>query len=248
MTKTIISLTVLALFMGCGGGSSKSKGEAIDLSDYFPTKNMEKRFKEITRSGTKFEDLETDYSTEKIVISKIDKEKGTRTITSTYDEGETNEITVIGEKNIVTTDEDNETLTLNRNVHIGDTIISETKKGTEKEEIGTITFDLKISCTIQKKLSKFQKNDNKYTGDILEMKCINSGTMNVKVKESLQEFTSGVEGSHKIYDVSYTYIKKGIGDIAYINEDCVSAKDKMELANDTAGCKVTKKEYEFYEE
>jgi uncharacterized protein YxeA len=246
MKKIMISLTILLLLVGCGGGSSKSKGEKIDLTNYFPQKNMEKRFKEIIRNGTNFEDLETEYYTESIAVSNVNQEKGTRTITTTSN-GNTKETTVINEENIVVTDEDNETITLNRNVHIGDTVMSETKKNSKEEEIGTITYDLKMNCKLQNKLTEFQKNDNKYTGDILEIKCITSGKIDVKVKESLAEFTSGVDGSHDMYDVSYSYIKKDIGDIAYINENCVSEDDKMELPNDTKGCTVTEKEYNFYE-
>jgi hypothetical protein len=248
MRKSIISVTILSLLIGCGGGSSSSsKGEQIDLADYFPIKSIEKRFKEINRSGKDLKELDTNYYTENITISNFNKEKGTRTITSTSDEGETKEVTVINEANITTTDEDNKVTTFNRISYIGSTVMSSSRKTSEKVEIGTLTYDIKMNCKLEKKLSEFEQNDFKYTGDILKMKCISSGTIDVEVKESLASLIK-IDGSHKVYNVSYAYIKKDIGDIAYIDDNCIAEDDAMELANDVAGCTVTQKEYDFYEE
>jgi hypothetical protein len=135
-------------------------------------------------------------------------------------------------------------MTITRQASIGSTIIKDSFKLSKNEDIGTISYDIEIKCVLDKKLSEYEKNNKKFTGDILKIKCITSGTRKLDVKESLEEYEE--DSIDNIYDVSYSYIKKDVGTIVEIDDDCIVEGKSSEIINDKSGCAVTSKEYSVY--
>jgi hypothetical protein len=235
----------ITLFTGCGSSSSDDKKNdgkgAIDLAEYFPSKSMTKTISVVERDGDDVDKLHHD---------EIIKVTG-QTITTTIDT-ELSEKIVISDTNITTTDlEDNETYSIYRHVDIGDTIFSAKKKETENTDLGKITYNFNANCKIKSKESKFEKNDNVYTGDLLKIECITDGTIIYDIKPSLISLVAkDLNGSHDFYSTSYSYLKKGLGEVALIDDNCIPNGDLLSVIDDRKSGEECKKEnvyeYKFY--
>ena len=242
MKQTLLSLTLLSLLVGCGGGSSSSNStKKIDLSDYFPKADIVKNFVEIQKAGTKFMDINNSYFTENITVKSAN---GITTITTKDGEVVTNTV-VIDEHKINETKIENEKkkiMTMNRQVNKGDTLFVENINSSSEEAIGTITQTGTFKCILEDNIFDFQEGDHKYTGDILKIKCILDEKKTTTVKKELLEFVADTNGSDTIYNVFYRYIKKEVGMIATIDNNCIENK----LVNDKKDCIPTEKNYQFY--
>jgi len=251
MNKQYISLVVaVTLLTACGGGSSSSSSQndgegSIDLAEYYPNKSMNKTFITVDREIS-------DEVAEKSHYDEI-IEVVAHTITTTED-GEVVEKVLISDKNITTTViDDGETGIDNmfRHVDLGDTLISEKRNFTETNDLGVITTTLEYTCKVESKENKFEKDDNIYTGDLLKIACVSEGEVIYDVKQAILDAgaASDLNGSHSIYNKSYVYLKKDLGEVAYINDDCVTNAKLPMLINDKANssdCKGEQYEYEFY--
>ena len=250
MNKKYISLIVAAtLLTACGGGSSsssKNDGEgSIDFSEYYPNQSMTKTF--IT--------IEKEIGSEMADKSHYDEiiEVVANTITTTED-GEIVEKVSISDKNITITsiDEDiTEVDNMYRYIDLGDTLISEKRNFTENNDLGKVTTTIDYTCTVKSKEEKFKKDDNIYSGDLLKIECIAEGEVLYEVKQSLLDAGVATElnGVHNIYDKSYVYLKKGLGEVVYMNDDCIPNIKLPMVINDKAkasSCKTKQYDYQFY--
>ena len=214
-TKTYIALALVAtLFSACGSSDSKNndgKGE-IDLRDYYPSKSMTKTFSSTERVGDK---VSTRREDEIINVTN-------NVITTTVDTNVTERV-VFSDTNITLTDlEDNEVYSIYRHVDIGDKIFSKKINSTENVTIGKITTAIEATCKLKSKESKFEKNDNVYTGDLLKIDCVTEGTVTYDINaDSLDFVADDLNGSHPIYDTSSYYIAKGLGEVAEIDNNCI---------------------------
>lgn len=245
MNKNYLMLALaITLFTGCGSSSSDDKKDdgkgAIDLAEYFPSKSMTKTISVVERDG---DDVSKSHHDEIINVTG-------KTIMTTINT-ELSEKVVISDTNITITDlEDNETTSIYRHVDIGDTTFSAKSTETQNTDLGKITSNFNANCKIKSKESRFEKNDNVYTGDLLKIECINEGTIVYDIKPSLINHVSkDLNGTHDFYDISYSYLKKGLGEVASINDNCIP-NTQLELADDRKSGTECKKEnvydYEFY--
>ena len=249
MNKKYISLVVAALLLtACGSSSSSSKKNdgkgSIDFSEYYPNKSMTKTFSSVERDG---DDLSTSHNEEIIEVVG-------NTITTTVD-GEVMDKVVISDKNITTTNFDeedgDEVDVMFRHVDIGDTLLSKETKFTQSNDLGKITTKLNHVCKIKSKESKFEKNDHIYTGDLLKIECIAEGEMIYDIKQGILDAGAAIDlnGSHSIYNKSYVYLKKDIGEVAFIDDDCITNAKLPMVVNDKAKsseCIKKHYDYEFY--
>jgi len=255
MSKKYISLAVVALLLSACGGSSSSKNDgkgSIDLAKYLPSESMTKTFSYVERDG---DDVDNSHYDEIIDV------KGD-TIITTRDENVV-EKTVISDKNITIIsfddDEDDdyeddyednfkEIDSFYRYVDLGDTIFTKEKRYTKNNDLGKVTINLNSSCQLKSKESKFEKNDHIYKGDLLKIECISKGKVVFDIKQTLLDagVAQDLNGSHNIYDTSYIYFKRGIGEVAFIDDNCVPNKKLPMVVNDKADSKeCIKKQYEY---
>jgi len=249
MNKKYISLLVATVLLtACGGGSSsssKNDGEgSIDLAKYFPNKSMTKTFINTEEFNG---NINKSHSDEIIVVNG-------NTITTTIDT-EVTEKVVFSDKNITITTFDSEegdsVESMYRNIDLGDTLFSKKIESTKSNDLGNITTKLNHICTIKSKEDKFEKGDNIYTGDLLKVECLVEGEVIYDVKQDILDVGIGTDlnGSHTIYDKSFFYLQKGLGEIVYINDDCLTdAKNPMFIDDNLKAneCASTQYEYEFY--
>jgi len=249
MNKKYISLVVVALLLtACGGSSSSSsskndgKGD-IDLTEYYPSKSMTKTYSSVKRDG---DNVDTSHYNEIIEVVG-------NTITTTVDT-KVSEKSVFSDTNITTTsfDEDgNKVYSTFRHVDLGDTIYSKKMTSSKNTDLGKVTTKVDSTCQVKSKESKFEKNDHLYTGDLLKIECISEGEVIYDIKQTLLDagVASDLNGSHSIYNTSYVYLKKGIGEVASVDDDCVTNAKLPMVVNDKAEpteCVKKQYEYEFY--
>ena len=244
---------VTTLFVGCGGSSSsgptKNSGTgSIDLANYFPKADTSKTFTTLEGNTTKFE-----TGVYEDTISVV-TDKNITTITTVDSDGDTEKI-VITDKNI-TRIEGSDTYSNFRHVNIGDTFYS--LKDSETEDIeqngidyAQVTITTDLECTIDKELKEFIKGEHSYTGDILKIKCINNGKIIVDINPALialaPERFKDINGTHDNYNILDLYMKKDIGEIATINDDCILSSDTIEYQDDRKSECVEKRHlYDYY--
>jgi len=248
MNKKYISLVVSAVLLSACGGSSSSKNNdgkgSIDFAKYYPNKSMTKTFSSVERNG---DELLNSHNEEIIEVVG-------NTITTTED-GEVLDKVVISDKNITTTyfdKEDGNTVdTMFRHVDVGDTLFSEETKFSESTDLGHITTKINHVCKIKSKESKFEKNDHIYTGDLLKVECISEGEMIYNIKQTILDagVAADLNGSHSIYNKAYVYFQKDIGNVAFIDDDCITNAKLPMIVNDKAKsseCIKKQYDYEFY--
>jgi hypothetical protein len=249
-----LSLVVAStLFIGCGSsssGPSKNSGTGdIDLANYFPNSNISKTYSTVEGNTTKFKS----GSYEETILVK--SENNTTTITTTDDDGDIEQV-IITDKNITQISE-HITFSGYRHVNIGDTFIKIENKDTQTMQqsgvnYAKVTRTANVECTVDELLKEFIKGDeHNYNGDILKIKCIDNGKMTIDVAPAFMalapEMFKDINGTHDNYDISYYYFKKGIGEIASINEDCIMISSEPKWRDDRKDeCIEKTHEYEYY--
>jgi hypothetical protein len=248
MNKQYLSLTLAAILLtACGGGSSSSSNNdgkgSIDLHAYYPNVSMTKTFISTERYG---DDIDKSHYDEIINVNG-------ETITYTVDTKVVEKV-VFTDRNITSTsidDNKTEVSSMFRHVDLGDTIFSQKMNFNESNDLGQITTALTQTCKLKSKEEKFEKSDNVYTGDLLKIECIVDGEVVYDVKQTILDAGVALDlnGTHAIYDKSYIYLQKDLGEVAFINDDCVTNKKLPMVVNDKAESKECKKiqyDYEFY--
>jgi len=253
MNKKYLSLALATLlFTACGGNSSSSQQNdgkgSIDFSQYFPKESINKGY--IVRK--KYE------GTPKTTLRNETIEVLGQTITTSVDSKVVEKI-VITDKNITITsfsEDENSKDNVNRmyrKMDIGDTLFSEKIESSETNDLGKITTTSTYSCTVKSKEKKFEKGDYIYEGDLLKLECSDKGTKVYDIKQTILDagVASDLNGTHEIYDTSYVYLQKGLGEVVSINEDCITNTKTLTIINDNAkssSCVQTRSYSEFYVE
>ncbi len=231
MIKTVLMLTLTSLMLvGCGG-SSKSK-KKIDILEYLPSTDTSKNYLQTSKnkSGenhrtTYAETISIDGQTTSIKI----EDKLNRSFTTH------NESIIKKEYG-----ESNNTIKMERLISVGSTLYT-VENSSHNEEIkigdtiiGTKSVESKKTCKLNKKLDNITKDSIPYENDILEFKCIEEESVDTNIDEEwegkLTEYKSGSIDAD--YDISYFYLKKGIGLIVEIDDDCYTTKDGVKIVND----------------
>ena len=246
--KTIyMALAASVLLTACGGSSSSSKANDgkgdIDFKQYFPNASMTKTFISTDRDG---DDINKSHYDEIVNVNG-------ETITYTKDTKIVRKV-VFTDKNITTTyTEDNKTEvnSVFRHIDLGDIIFSNKESRIQNNALGRITATLNQVCKVKSKEEKFEKGDNIYTGDLLKIECITDGKIFYDIKQDILDAGLGLDlnGTHNIYNTSYVYMKKDLGVVATIDNDCITNSKIPGLINDKASeseCIKEQYQYEFY--
>jgi len=249
MNIKYLSLTLaVVLCTGCGSSSKSSiksnDGEGkIDLREYYPKESIAKTFNLVERDGDNV------YNSNSIeTIEVVDD-----TITTRIDT-EVIEKVVFTDKNITTSSFDDgktEIDKMYRHIDLGDTVLKDTRASTVNNDLGQIITTLTSICKVKSKEERFEKNDHIYKGDLLKIECISEGTIVYDIKQAILNAGAATDlnGTHNIYDTSYIYVKKDLGVVATIDNDCVTNSKIPGLINDKAAeAECIKKQYgyEFY--
>ncbi len=241
MKKSLLSIITLLLLIGCGSNGGEST--TIDVANYYPSKNMVKSFYMITDSGDNNQYDEDIYIDKSVITVRVDD-----TI---------KRIITIDDNEIIQKDiEDNLTKTMKRYIKAGgvlytlpkSTIIKDIKF--EDTILGHKSIESTTTCRLEKTLNKLDDYDIKYSGDILKFKCIEDKKIITKLKEDLPEYIDLHDGEEKSdYDISYFYMKRDIGLIAQIDDDCIveDRANNSTRVNDTSlRCKERRYTHTFY--
>jgi len=232
MIKTIIPLALASVILiGCGS-SSKSK-KTIDILDYLPSENTTKTYLKTTKDrgseqqrDTYVEEVSIDAKTISIKIN--DKLKRTYSI---HDES-------IIEKEYGASATD--TIPMKRFLAKGSTLYS-IERSTHNEKIkingiivGNKSVESKKTCKLDGKLDELNSYSIPYKDDILKFKCTKKESIETNINEEwegrLKDYKSGSIDSN--YDLSYFYLKKGVGLIVDIDNNCYIKKDGITQIND----------------
>ena len=231
MLKTVIPLTLVSLlFIGCGS-SSKSK-KTIDLLDYFPTEETTKTYLQTTKD----KDGEQKRNT---YIEKISIEGKTTSIKieDKLDRSFTAHAESILKKEYGISPY---TVSMKRFLSKGSTLYT-LEKSTKNEEIklnnvivGNRSVESKKVCKLHSQIDNLDSYSIPYKDDILKFECIKKESIDTKINEEwegkLKEYKSGSIESD--YDLSYFYMKKGIGLIVEIDNNCYVTEDDISRIND----------------
>ena len=235
MIKQIVVLIAISLFVGCGSSSNKSRDTreaSLDMRDYFPLVSVQKTYLETFNSPT---NTRTETPIEDILI-----EHNRLTYRSPKDDTLFKTITI----------EDNALIdeskaynfkkhTLNRFVRVGDEVIS-FNFTTPIEDIvyqevifGKISKETEKRCILKDKISDFTIDNLTFFGDILKFECITTTAEVTKMKEDAPILAEYRDGRFETdYDISYFYMQKDKGFIAFINEDCLVKREDTLLIKD----------------
>ncbi len=240
MKKNLISIITLLFIIGCGSNGKEST--TIDLSNYYPNKNIVKSFYMITDSGDNSQYDENIYIDKGVITVKVD-DIIKRTIT-------------INDNGIIQKDsDDNLTKTMKRYMKTGEvlytlpksTIIKDIKF--EDTILGHKSIESTTTCRLERTLDKLDDYDIKYSGDILKFKCIEDKKIITKLKENLPEYIDLHDGEEKSdYDISYFYMKKDVGLIAKIDDDCIveDSANSTRVDDTSLRCKERRYTHTFY--
>ncbi len=240
MKKSLVSIITLILLIGCGSDGTKST--TIDVANYYPNKNMVKSFYVITDSGDNSQYDEEIYIDKGIITVKVD-DIIKRTIT-------------INDNEIIQKDsDDNLTKIMERYIKAGGVLYTLPKSKIIKDIkfedtiLGHKSIESTTTCRLEGTIDKLDNYDIKYSGDILKFKCIEDKKIITKLKEDLPDYINLHDGEEKSdYDISYFYMKKDVGLIAKIDDDCI-VEDKANgtRVNDTSlRCKERRYTHTFY--
>jgi len=227
----IIPFAMASFLVGCGSGSS-SKG-SIDISEYLPQQDMTKTYLQTLNDG---ESSSRNTYEELIQVNnnqltyKIDNQL-IKTISIEENE--------IQEEDII--DGETNTITMKRLMDVGDTLFTQ-ERSRQNENIviddvvlGTKTTESKKVCKLEAQLDALDTYSIPYEEDILKFKCIEEKTIVTDVRDDLPDYITLQDGEVKSgNDISYFYLKKGLGVIAEINDDCMVEENGVIKVDDDA--------------
>lgn len=221
--KVSVGVSLVALLVGCGGGSGDGLG-SIDLAKYMPAESTRKTYDNYEKWGD--EDESSRSSVEDVTVTEVD---GNRVVTimSGADEISKN---VISDNNITSKRGWIDTAT-ERYVDLGDKYYDYTTNIT----IDGIDTNISFQCTLEEHLNNFSIHEHNYSGDIYKSKC----TM------SLHDLH--IDGAiYDSYYITYVYAKKDIGLIAEIGNHCLPY-DGLEITDDRniSECPAGQKHYDY---
>jgi len=226
--RMILLFIVMLLFMG-GCGSTSKKSNNINMVDYLPSSDTTKKFFITKDNGdTNFYEETIKVNSNTISVKRDDLLIRTFTM---------NETTII-EEDI----DNNLTKVLKKSIAQGDTLYT-LPKITIIEDIkfedtilGTKNIESTKTCKLETKLTKLEDYDIKYNDDILKFKCIEDKKIVTHIKDDLPDYINLTNGEEKSdYDISYFYMKKNVGLIVEINDDCIiKDRDGVTRINDTS--------------
>lgn len=228
--KTLFFILVAVIFIGCGASPSsfkKNDGKGdIDLAEYYPEKFMTKTFLVTKRDGEEFDYRHHD---------KIVEVEG-ETILFIEDIKEVEKV-IIFDANI-TIIKDSKSISIYRYADIGDTLFLDEVKEVKETDLGKAIINVDIECKLASKVEQFEQGDNKYSGDLLKVECLRKGTSTIKINE--------INSSYLIHDKSYSYLKKGIGLVAEVNNDCIPSTILAYVNDNAKACVKEQYKYKFY--
>ena len=231
MLKTIIPLTLISfILIGCGS-SSKSK-KTVDMLDYLPSETTIKTYLQTIKN--KDEEPQRNTFIEEVSIDG-------KTISIKIDDNLTRSFTVhdesITEKEY---GENTNSIDMERFISKGSTLYTiersiHNKKITLNEVIvGSRSVESKKTCKLHSQIKELDSYSIPYKEDILKFECIKKESIETKINEEwegkLKEYKSGSIESD--YDLSYFYLKKGIGLIVEIDNNCYVTQDDITRIND----------------
>ncbi len=214
---------------------------SIDLADYFPSQTTTLNYTTFSKSSftpdqPEFED------TESVTVTVTEN-----TVSEVEEYGKTDFVIEADRIRVQNFDEDlNGDLQIERDAafgrlyNVGNQIYKTKVVGDSTntfEGITTTTVsDFDTNCILAEALNTFSQKGFDYSGDIIKIKCDFVGTISI--------VTTGTEELNiDVNETSYTYLKKGVGEIADTQDNCVP--EGGILGNNTAGCTVNDYEYRF---
>ena len=223
LLKISVGVSLMALLIGCGGGSGDSIGR-IDLAEYMPAESMDKIYDKYEKWPA--EEERNSLYVENITVSEVD---GNKVIVAMHDGREVSK-NVISEDSIKSKRGLIDTTT-DRYVNLGDMYYNFTIH-VHDEEVDT---NVTIQCTLEEHLNSFSMHEHSYSGDIYKSKC-------VLFFEDLVIDGTTYDNSY----ITYVYNKKDIGLIAEIGEHC-RPYDGLQITDDSnlSECPEDKKDYAY---
>ena len=232
--KNIYLISLVLLIVGCGDtNTTDSEGEgAIDLRTYLEKESINKNYQLSNKNKEAI--LSNDYFTENITVSETQIERKVFDIV--------NSITKISDKkltNVEVSSEGSISTTYFRHLDIGDrlytTDINKSKTLTVGlQEVGTRETLGETTCKLSKQLEEFTNGSNTYSGDILKIKCTSTSTITTQIKDEFIGTVSYVNGKEDSININNVYLKKDIGMIALIDDNCLPSN--ANYVDDTADC------------
>ena len=240
MKKNLISIIALLFLIGCGNGGGETI--SIDVANYYPNENIVKSFYMITDSGDNSLYDEVISIDKSIITVKVDN-----LIKRTID---------INDNDIIQKDsDDNLTKIMKRYIKVGGELYSLPKSKIiedikfEDTILGNKSIESTTTCRLERKMDRLDDYNIKYSGDILKFKCIEDKKIITKLKENLPDYINLHDGEERSdYNISYFYMKRDIGLIAKIDDDCI-VEDKYgnRRVDDTnLKCKERRYTHTFY--
>ncbi len=231
MLKTIIPLTLISLvFIGCGS-SSKSK-KTIDIVDYLPSETATKTYLQTIKNRDGEQERNT--FTEEVVSEG-------KTISIKID-NKLNRSYTIHDESITKKEygKNTNSIDIKRFLSKGSTLYT-IERSTHNEEIilnkvivGNRSVESKKTCKLHSEIKELDSYSIPYKDDILKFECIKKESVETKINEEwegrLKEYKSGSIESD--YDLSYFYLKKSIGLIVDIDNNCYVTEDDITRIND----------------
>jgi len=229
-----MAITLALLLNGCGEDSS---GESsVDISVYLPANSISKQYTDVVKSNG---DLTNNEYTKSILVEP-------NLITTKQNELLESIVTISDEKvNVILIGDRNRTKIYERNIHIGDEIYSYKSVNKSKEltigvqRVGEEHIEVVESCILDSKIDKYEFYFYEYKNydddhDILKLKCTSIKTVNTTVDADYTNAVAYENGTTVSKEnISYTYLQKGIGEVAMIDSDCIIDKSKN-IVDDTA--------------
>lgn len=228
MLKIIISLTLASvLFVGCGSSSKSTKN--IDIADYLPAEDTTKTYLKTTKD--KEGENTPDFYTEEVSIKSS-------TISIKINDKFDRSLTI--KDKVIIKKENNTTIEMERFLSKGSTLYSVEKSRQNKPIkinnviIGTKSIASKEVCKLDAQIDELDSYSITYEDDILRFECLRKESIETKINEEwedkLKEYKNGSIDSH--YNLSYFYIKKGIGLIVEIDNNCYIKENGITRIND----------------
>jgi hypothetical protein len=241
MIKKWIPLTLIPLLFGCGNSTSS---HSTDMKDYFPLNIDTKSFLQTSNNGNNSDKktyTEVILQNNNTLVYQVNN-KITKTITIQNDD--------IIENNV---EDKPYTKTMTRNIGIGSKLFKLTQNTKEKilfenTVLGTKTINSIKTCRLDSKIKKLDLYTIPYSGDILKFKCIEKKTIITDIKDNLPEYIDLKDKEVKSdYDISYFYMKRNIGLIVSIDNNCFINKSGTLVIDDSAkSCKKETYTRHFY--